>query len=104
MTNKEIGFKPKTPDYGDCVLQLRKRELNKNTQPSTKMSGNPSSGPTAAAAKQGRSAGATYIVGIASCSTNIQFDAWCSRDCGGFTHCHRKSNGLIDVSGDSRGC
>ena len=40
-TCKEIGFKPKTPDYGDCVLQLRKRELNKNTQPSTKMSGNP---------------------------------------------------------------
>ena len=28
-TCKEIGFKPKTPDYGDCVLELRKRDLNK---------------------------------------------------------------------------
>ncbi len=27
-TCKEIGFKPKTPDYGDCVLELRKRDLN----------------------------------------------------------------------------
>ena len=26
---KEIGFKPKTPDYGDCVLELRSRELKK---------------------------------------------------------------------------
>ncbi len=24
---KEIGFKPKTPAYGDCVLELRKRDL-----------------------------------------------------------------------------
>jgi hypothetical protein len=28
-TCKEIGFKPRTPDYGDCVLELRKRDLNK---------------------------------------------------------------------------
>jgi len=28
-TCKEIGFKPKTPDYGDCVLELRKRDINK---------------------------------------------------------------------------
>ena len=28
-TCKEIGFKPKTPDYGDCVLELRSRELKK---------------------------------------------------------------------------
>ena len=28
-TCKDIGFKPKTPDYGDCVLELRKRDLNK---------------------------------------------------------------------------
>ena len=28
-TCKEIGFKPKTPDYGDCVLELRKRDVNK---------------------------------------------------------------------------
>lgn len=26
---KEIGFKPKTPDYGDCVLELRSRDLKK---------------------------------------------------------------------------
>jgi hypothetical protein len=28
-TCTEIGFKPKTPDYGDCVLELRSRELKK---------------------------------------------------------------------------
>jgi hypothetical protein len=28
-TCKQIGFKPKTPDFGDCVLELRKRDLNK---------------------------------------------------------------------------
>ena len=28
---KEIGFKPKTPDFGDCVLELRKRDLSKKT-------------------------------------------------------------------------
>lgn len=26
---KEIGFKQKTPDYGDCVLELRSRDLKK---------------------------------------------------------------------------
>ena len=25
-TCKEIGFKPKTPDYGDCVLELKRRD------------------------------------------------------------------------------
>ncbi|QDD07094.1 hypothetical protein FIT67_04540 [Candidatus Methylopumilus planktonicus] len=28
-TCKQIGFKPKTTDYGDCVLELRNRELKK---------------------------------------------------------------------------
>jgi len=28
-TCKEIGFKPKTPDFGDCVLELRRRDLSK---------------------------------------------------------------------------
>jgi len=28
-TCTEIGFKPKTQDYGDCVLELRSRELKK---------------------------------------------------------------------------
>lgn len=32
-TCKEIGFKPKTPDYGDCVLELRSRELKKINKP-----------------------------------------------------------------------
>lgn len=32
-TCKEIGFKPKTPDYGDCVLELRSRELKKTNKP-----------------------------------------------------------------------
>lgn len=27
---KDIGFKPKTPAYGDCVLELRKREGGSN--------------------------------------------------------------------------
>jgi len=31
---KEIGFKPKTPAYGDCVLELRRRDKsNSNSQP-----------------------------------------------------------------------
>jgi hypothetical protein len=28
-TCAEVGFKPKTTDYGDCVLELRSRELKK---------------------------------------------------------------------------
>jgi hypothetical protein len=28
---KEIGFKPKTPAYGDCVLELRKRDFSNST-------------------------------------------------------------------------
>ena len=34
---KEIGFKPKTPAYGECVLELRKRDMGSNstTTPST---------------------------------------------------------------------
>jgi hypothetical protein len=29
----EVGFKPKTSDYGDCVLELRSRELKKTNKP-----------------------------------------------------------------------
>lgn len=31
-TCSEIGFKPKTPDYGDCVLELRSRETKKTNK------------------------------------------------------------------------
>jgi hypothetical protein len=47
---KEIGFKPKTPAYGECVLELRKRDMasiNTTTQSSTptvKAQGDGSSG------------------------------------------------------------
>lgn len=32
---KEIGFKPKTPAFGDCVLELRKRDSAKNNSSQT---------------------------------------------------------------------
>lgn len=37
QTCKELGFKPKTTTYGECVLELRRRDLNNEpTQSSTR--------------------------------------------------------------------
>ena len=50
----EIGFKPKTPDFGDCVLELRKRDLSKKTTkaPQTSTSRSSSAKDTYSAPKQ----------------------------------------------------
>jgi hypothetical protein len=50
----ELGFKPKTPDFGDCVLELRKRDLSKKTTkaPQTSTSRSSSAKDTYSAPKQ----------------------------------------------------
>ena len=50
----EVGFKPKTPDFGDCVLELRKRDLSKKTTkaPQTSTSRSSSAKDTYSAPKQ----------------------------------------------------
>lgn len=39
---KDIGFKPKTPAYGDCVLELRKRYGGSNSSSTVKNTPSPS--------------------------------------------------------------
>ncbi len=54
---KEIGFKPKTPAYGECVLELRKRDMGSN-RPTTQ-STFPTSMPTAKVQGDGSAEDAT---------------------------------------------
>ena len=60
-TCKEIGFKPKTPDYGDCVLELRKRDLNRAQKQQKSNSGGSNKDYEARAAKDYEARAAKYF-------------------------------------------